>query len=114
MLKISGNRLGEYNNSCRIFHNKSNKIGFAFSDFSTMFYKFSKIQQFTTTIGDEVLHRGPWKSQPSYKNTLGSHIRPLKDSSLCNAALGAVAGAAPAKFRPAGGRARAGGGREVA
>jgi hypothetical protein len=39
------------------------------------------------------LHRGPWKSRPSYKNTLGSHIRPLKDSRPCNAALGAVAGA---------------------
>jgi hypothetical protein len=30
MLKILGNKLGEYNKSCRIFHNESNKIDFAF------------------------------------------------------------------------------------
>jgi hypothetical protein len=60
MLKISVNRLSEYNKSYRIFHNESNKIRFAF-ELSTIFYEFLKMQQFTTTIGDEVLHRGPWK-----------------------------------------------------
>jgi hypothetical protein len=45
MPKILGNRSGKNNKSCRIFHNKFNKIGFAFSDFSTILYEFSKFSK---------------------------------------------------------------------
>jgi hypothetical protein len=50
MPKILVNDSGKHNKSCRIFHNESNKIKFAFSEFSTIFYAFYKIQQITTTI----------------------------------------------------------------
>jgi hypothetical protein len=41
------------------FTTNPKKLGLHFSDFSTIFYEVSNIQQFTTTIGDEVLHWGP-------------------------------------------------------
>jgi hypothetical protein len=61
MLKISKIRLREYNKSCSIFYNESNKIEFHFSEFSTIFYAFYKFQQFANTIGDTVLRWGPGK-----------------------------------------------------
>jgi hypothetical protein len=45
MQKLSGTILGKNNKSCRIFHEKSNKIGFDFSDVSTIFYRFYKNQK---------------------------------------------------------------------
>jgi hypothetical protein len=56
MLKISGNRLGEYNKSCRIFHNESNKIKF---DFFWIFYDFSKFQLNPNTIWDQTCTQVP-------------------------------------------------------
>jgi hypothetical protein len=50
MQKLSGTSAGKNNKSFRIFYNESNKIGVAFSDFSTMFYGFYKNQQNGFTI----------------------------------------------------------------
>jgi hypothetical protein len=59
MLKISRIRPCENNKSCSILHNKSNKIGFEISEFSTIFYIFYKFLQIGNTIEVEVLHGGP-------------------------------------------------------
>jgi hypothetical protein len=45
--------------SCRGIHPETNKIVFAFYDFSMIFYEFSKIQLKPYTIEDLVLLRGP-------------------------------------------------------
>jgi hypothetical protein len=66
------------------FTTNPTKLGLHFSDFSTIFYEIYKIQHFTTTIGDEVLHRGPWKEGKPY-----------------NVAPGVRWPARPAKFRQA-------------
>jgi hypothetical protein len=82
MLKLSGNSSGKNNKSYRIFHTNPTKLGLHFSDLSTIFYEFSNMQQFTTTIGDGVLHRGPWK-----------------ESKPCNVAPGVRRPARVTKFR---------------
>jgi hypothetical protein len=84
MLKILGNKLGEYNKSCRIFHKESNKLSLHFSEFTTILYRFYKIQQFTTTIEDSLLHLGPWKELDPHRYTLGSRIRPWKEMGPSN------------------------------
>jgi hypothetical protein len=59
MQKHSGTSSSKNNKSCRIFHIESNKIDFAFSDFSTIFHAIYKKQQNGNTIEVVVLHRGP-------------------------------------------------------
>jgi hypothetical protein len=61
MLKISRIRPCEYNKSCSTLHHGSNKILFAFFEFSTNFYAFYKIQPKGYTIEDTTLQLGPWK-----------------------------------------------------
>jgi hypothetical protein len=45
MQKLTGTSSDKNNKSCGIFHHKSNKIGFYFSDLSTIFYAIYKNQQ---------------------------------------------------------------------
>jgi hypothetical protein len=44
MQKLSGNNSGKNNKSCRVFYQESNKIGFAFFDYSKIFYGFYNIK----------------------------------------------------------------------
>jgi hypothetical protein len=91
MLKVFRIRPCENNKSCSIFHHESNKIGFAFSDFSTIFYAIYKKQQNHFTIGVTLLQGGP-----------------RKEVWLCNVAPGVPGSGGPAKFRPTAGRGRPG------
>jgi hypothetical protein len=45
MQKLSGETMAMLYKSCSVFHQESNKIEFAFYEFSAIFYGFSKIQQ---------------------------------------------------------------------
>jgi hypothetical protein len=47
--------------SCSVFHRESNKIGFAFYVFFTIFYEIYKNQQNNITIQDSNFQPGPWK-----------------------------------------------------
>jgi hypothetical protein len=49
--------------SCRIFHNKSKKLGLYFSVFSTIFYEFYKIQHLHIDLVETDLRTGPRISQ---------------------------------------------------
>jgi hypothetical protein len=79
MQKLSRNNSGKNNKSCRIFHNESNKIEFAFLWISTILYAFYKIQQFTTTIEDALLRLDPWNFLQSLNNTPTSHKTPREE-----------------------------------
>jgi hypothetical protein len=71
---------------------ETNKIGLAFSDFSMVFYGFSKLQP-KTTKGERIhLLTGPWKGFGSHTCTLGLHKRPWKKKKPCNVAHGAAGG----------------------
>jgi hypothetical protein len=83
MQKLSGISSGKNNKSCRIFHNESNKIGFAVFWF---FYNFLRNLQET--------------AKSLYYLSYPFAVRPLKSFLLCNVVPGGAAGAAPAKFRP--------------
>jgi hypothetical protein len=50
MQKLTGISSGKNNKSCRIIHHESNKIGFAFFRFSTIFYAIYKNQPNHNTI----------------------------------------------------------------
>jgi hypothetical protein len=69
------------------------KVILHFSEFSTIFYAIYKILQNINTIGDPLLHRGPWKGSGSYKYAPGLRLDPQKDSRSCNLVLGAAGGA---------------------
>jgi hypothetical protein len=69
------------------------KLCLHFSKFFKIFYAIYKILQNDNTIGDPLLHRGPWKGSGSYKYTLTLWISPQKELRSCNVVLGAVAGA---------------------
>jgi hypothetical protein len=88
MLKISGNRLGEYNKSCSTFHQESNKIDFAFF---WVFYDFLGISQVSANSvyywSSTFPLRPPDFSTP-HNNTLPLHIHPWKEVGSRNAALG--------------------------
>jgi hypothetical protein len=74
MLKISRNRLVEYNKSCRAFHQKSNKIGFAFFIF---FYDFLGILQVSAkalTLFKKQLTSSPLELLIPHKYTVGSRF----------------------------------------
>jgi hypothetical protein len=66
-----------------------------FSEFSVIFYAIYKVQQFALTVGVTFLRIGPWK-----------------DFGLCNVALGLAGRRGLPKSGEAGGRGRAGAGRE--
>jgi hypothetical protein len=102
MLKISGNRLSEYNKSCRIFYSESNKIGFAFFCF---FYDFIWILQ---KLAKHIYYLSysfslrPWNFLQIHNYALTSHKTPRNKLRTCNVALGPVAGAGGAiPARPA-------------
>jgi hypothetical protein len=61
MQKLSGISSVKNNKSCGIIHIESNKIGFAFSDFSTILYTIYKKQPTGFTIGVTLLQGGPRK-----------------------------------------------------
>jgi hypothetical protein len=109
MQKLTRISSDQNNKSCRIIHNGSNKIGFAFSDLSVIFYEIYKIQQKHLYYLRIVLQQGPWRFLFSYRNALALRISPWEERGPRNAAPGRPVGAAPAKFRP--GRRRAGRGR---
>jgi hypothetical protein len=88
MQKLLGTSSGKNNKSCRIFHNESNKFGFAFFWFYAMFYGFYKNQQNGFTIWDSLLHWGPWKVLDSYEYAPGSRKTPWKLWIPCNVILG--------------------------
>jgi hypothetical protein len=97
MQKLTGISSGQNNKSCRIIHNGSNKISFAFFfDFSVIFYAIYKNQEITFTIGVHLLQQGPWKDF-GFRNVVPGHggRRGLGKFRRC-----------PAGFRP--GRAREG------
>jgi hypothetical protein len=79
------------------------KLSLHFSDFSTIFYAFYKIQQNGFTIWDKVLHRGPWNFLKHHKYATGSPKSPWKDLKPHNVALGGGAGAADRNSGEAGG-----------
>jgi hypothetical protein len=60
MQKVSGTTMVMLYKSCRVFHKETNKIEFTFSDFSVIFYEFSKFQPKPITISDSVLPTDPW------------------------------------------------------
>jgi hypothetical protein len=55
MQKLTGISSGKNNKSCGIFHLESNKISFAFFDFSVIFYAIYKNKEITFTIGVHLL-----------------------------------------------------------
>jgi hypothetical protein len=65
--KLTGISSGKNNKSCRIFHHKSNKIGFTFFWFSVIFYAIYKNQQTHFTILVALLQVGPQKD-PGFCN----------------------------------------------
>jgi hypothetical protein len=73
MQKLSETSSGKNNKSYKVFHHESNKIGFAFSYFSTIFYTIYKKQP---------KHFYYW----SYQLQGG----PRKETCLCNVAPGTV------------------------
>jgi hypothetical protein len=76
MQQLSVTSSGKNNKSCRIFHIETKKLGLHFSEFSTIFYAIYKILQNSNTIGDPLLHRGPWNFSAIHKYALGSHLGP--------------------------------------
>jgi hypothetical protein len=70
------------------------KLGLHFSDFSTVFYEFSKIQPNCFTIEVSTLHRGPWIFLQIHNHALRSHKTPWKERGRCNVVLGMEGGAA--------------------
>jgi hypothetical protein len=111
MQKLSVTSSCKNNKSCRIFHNESNKIGFAFFSF---FYDFLRIVQSSAN------HMYYWSYNfvvrplnflQVHEHALLSRIRPHNVFSPCNVVLWGSAGAALNKFRPAGSRGRPGVGR---
>jgi hypothetical protein len=95
-----------------LFTRSLEKIEFAFSNFSTILYAFSKFQLFGNTIEDSVFHWGPWKDFGVHTYTLGSQKRPWKEVNPCNRVLGGRPPAVPVGFRQGGYRGRWGEGRE--
>jgi hypothetical protein len=77
MQKLSGNSFSKNNKSCSTFHQQSNKIEFAFfSEFSMVFYGFSKFQYFGNTIEDWVFRLGPWKLWKLHNHALAVRFGP--------------------------------------
>jgi hypothetical protein len=70
------------------FTTNPTKLSLPFSVFSTIFYAFYKNQLNGFTIGDSLLHRGPWKVLDSYKYALGSRKTPRELWIPCNVVLG--------------------------
>jgi hypothetical protein len=92
MLKISRIRPSEYNKSCSILHNESNKIGFAIY---LIFYDFPHILQ----VSAKWFHywryrfaRQPPEVLRSYDYALGLHQAPWKDQGTRNWVPGAAGG----------------------
>jgi hypothetical protein len=54
MQTLSGKSIDKFYKSCRVFHYESEKLSLHFSDFSMIFYAFSKFQHFGNTIEDSV------------------------------------------------------------
>jgi hypothetical protein len=74
--------------SCNVFHQESNKIGFHFSNFSTIWYKFYKNQQICFTIGDSSFQPVTWKVSKIHTYALSLRLGPWKGRNLCNVVLG--------------------------
>jgi hypothetical protein len=60
MPKILGNSSGKHNKSCRIFTTNPTKLSLHFSESSTIFYVFYKIQPKVKHYLRIKFHRGPW------------------------------------------------------
>jgi hypothetical protein len=58
------------------FTAKPTKLGLHCSEFSTIFKAIYKILQNSNTIGDPLLHRGPWNFSAIHRYALGSHLGP--------------------------------------
>jgi hypothetical protein len=80
MQTSTGTSSGKNNKSCGIFHNESNKIGFAFVWFS---YDFLRNLQISAKVKHYLrtnFRRGPWNFSAIHKYALGSHLGPWKYS----------------------------------
>jgi hypothetical protein len=109
MLKISRIRPCEYNKSCSIFHNESNKIEFAFF---WIFYDF--IENLQDSSNWEYYWSFNFADRPlevsdSYKSFA---LRPSGRFGTSQCGLRAPVDGGPAKFRRTGGRDRPGAGGE--
>jgi hypothetical protein len=78
-----------------------------FSEFSTNFYAFYKIQPKVKHYLRTIFHRGPWKFLQIHNHTLTSHKTPQKNHRPCNV----VPGHRPPAVRPNSGELAAGTGR---
>jgi hypothetical protein len=78
---------------------KPKKLSLYFSEFSTVFYAIYKILENNNTIGDPLLHRGPWNFLGIHIYALGSHLGPWKDSRPRNRVPGPLEAAA--RWNPA-------------
>jgi hypothetical protein len=84
MLKISRIRPYEYNKSCVFFTTNPTKLSLHFSEFSTIFYAFYKIQPKVEHYLRSIFHRGPWKTFQTYTQASGSRKTPWKELAACN------------------------------
>jgi hypothetical protein len=88
MQKVSGNSWGKNNKSCRIFHNESKKIGFAFF---WLFYDFLEILQDSAkgqTLFKNKLSQGSLELSRIHRYVPGSRNTPWKDLISCNVTPG--------------------------
>jgi hypothetical protein len=87
-------------------------LGLHFSDFYDFLGSLQDPAKSVTLFKKQLTSR-PLELLKPHKGAPGSQKPPWKELAACNVALGAVASAAPAKFRPADGHGRpgAGGGR---
>jgi hypothetical protein len=95
--QLSGKTVVMLYKSCTVFHQEANKIGFAFSDFPTIFYRVSKIQPNTKYYARSTLQSSPCTVSIPSRCTLSLQIGPQKDLRPGNWVLGEEAGATPAR-----------------
>jgi hypothetical protein len=81
MQKLTGISSGQNNKSCSIIHLESNKICFAFFDFSMIFYAIYKNQPKGFTIWVDLLQQGPWKESESRNVVPGGRAAAVRPNS---------------------------------
>jgi hypothetical protein len=94
MQKLSGKIWQCFVNVVVFFKENPTKLALYFSDFSMIFYGFSKFQQNCFTIEVSTLHRGPWTFLQIHNHALHAHKTPWKERGRCNVVLGMEGGAA--------------------
>jgi hypothetical protein len=92
--KLSGKLWSCFAKVVWFFTRSPTKFVLHFSNFSMIFYGFSKLQPNCNSIEDSHLRVGPWTVLIPYRCTLELQIGPQKDLRPHNWVLGEVAGAA--------------------